>query len=56
MEEKYKEFIAKQAKVSKKRMIASAIIGLPAWTYLFVINWKLGIVVFLIIWANNLRK
>lgn len=35
-------------------LILAGVIGLPTWVYLFVTDWKMGLIIFLLMFSNNL--
>lgn len=47
-------FLAKQAKIKKITLLLSFIISTPAWIAIFIINWKIALCLYIIMFANNL--
>lgn len=37
-------------------LIISLVVGTPAWIWLFIHDWKIALVLFLIMFANNLNQ
>ena len=46
--------VEKENKVREFKSTLSIIIGLPAWGWLLFMDWKIGIAIFLLLWASNL--
>lgn len=36
--------------------IFAATIGIPTWIYLFITDWKMGLIIFLIMFSNNIEQ
>lgn len=48
--------LAKQAKITKIKLLVALIVGTPAWVAIFIIDWKIAVCLFFIMFANNLSN